>query len=141
MKYLPQRIFVLLPATFMLPAGYAEEEAPAAPEATVRCVELEPTFITNYGIADSGQLHYVKADITVRVNTADAEGATRYQLPALRNRLVLLLARQDESTISSSMGRETIKVEALSELREVLSYEEGEEFIEDLMFTNFVVQR
>ena len=136
MKYLLQRIFVLLPATLMLPTGYAEE---AAPTATVRCVELKPTFVTNSGVFDSGQLCYVKADITVRVNTADAEYATRYHLPALRDRLVLLLARQDESTISNSIGRETIKAE--SELRVVLSHEEGEEFIEDLMFTNFVVQR
>ncbi len=79
--------------------------------------------------------------MTVRVSDKDAEYATRYHLPALRNRLVMLLSRQDESTVSSSYGRETIKAEALQELREVLQREEGEGYIEDLMFTNFVVQR
>ena len=121
-------------------AEEAEGEAVSAP-VLIRYVELKPTFVTNFGVSDTGHLRYVKADVTVRVATPDAEYATRYHLPALRNQLVLLLARQDESTISSSMGRETIKAEALAELRAVLAKEEGEEFIEDLMFTNFVVQR
>ena len=107
----------------------------------VRYVELKPTFVTNFGVSDTGHLRYVKADVTVRVTDRDAEYATRYHLPALRDSLVLLLARQDESTISSASGRETIKVEALQNLRSILEREEGASCIEDLMFTNFVVQR
>ncbi len=118
-----------------------EEGLPLQTGPSIRYVELKPSFVTNFGVSDKGHMSYVKADITVQVASRDAEYATRYHLPALRDRLVLLLARQDESTISSSMGRETIKAEALAELREVLSKEEGEDFIDDLMFTNFVVQR
>ena len=117
------------------------EEAPAAPVPVVRYVELKPTFITNFGVADSGHLRYVKADVTVRVSNKEAEYAARYHLPALRDSLVLLLARQDDSTISSTAGRETIKAEALVELRAILEREEGDPSIDDLMFTNFIVQR
>ena len=127
-----------------VPTAVAEEAVGDAPEAiggVVRYVELKPTFITNFGVSDTGHLRYVKADVTVRVSNKDAEFATRYHLPALRDRLVLLLSRQDESTIASTTGRETIKAEALQELREVLEAEEGQPFIDDLMFTNFVVQR
>jgi len=116
-------------------------ETPQAIGGVVRYVNLKPTFITNYGVSDTGRLRYVKADVTVRVSNKDAEFAARYHLPALRNRLVLLLSRQDESTIASTTGRETIKAEALRELREVLEKEEGQPYIDDLMFTNFVVQR
>ncbi|MEE4282978.1 MAG: flagellar basal body-associated FliL family protein [Pseudomonadales bacterium] len=120
------------------------EEAEAVPEAiggVVRYVELKPSFVTNFGVSDSGRLRYIKADVTVRVSNKDAEYAARYHLPALRNSLVMLLSRQDESTVSSSSGRETIKVEALQEMREILEREEGEGHIDDVMFTNFVVQR
>ncbi len=120
------------------------EEAEGVPEAiggVVRYVELKPSFVTNFGVSDSGRLRYIKADVTVRVSNKDAEYAARYHLPALRNSLVMLLSRQDESTVSSSSGRETIKVEALQELREILEREEGEGHIDDVMFTNFVVQR
>ncbi len=122
----------------------AEEALPDTPQAiggVVRYVELKPTFVANFGVSDAGALRYVRADVTVRVSNKDAEYATRYHLPALRNSLVLLLSRQDESTVSSASGRETLKAEALQELREVLEAEEGEGHIDDLMFTNFVVQR
>lgn len=124
------------------------EQAPAGSKAgetdsdvVIHYVNLEPTFITNYGVSDTGRLKYVKADVTVMVHSQDAETATRYHLPALRNSLVLLLSRQDESTVSTAAGRQTIKAEAMAELREVLKTEEGEGYVQDLMFTNFLVQR
>ena len=133
---------------FALPAlpGAAEEADPVPGSTTpiggvVRYVELKPTFIANFGVSDSGRLRYVKADVTVRVSNKDAEYAARYHLPALRNSLVMLLSRQDEATVSSASGRETIKAQALQELREILEKEEGQPHIDDLMFTNFVVQR
>lgn len=129
-------------AVHILPA-HAEDagELPEAIEGVVRYVELKPSFVTNFGVSDSGRLRYIKADVTVRVSNKEAEYAARYHLPALRNSLVMLLSRQDESTVSSSSGRETIKVEALAEMRDILEREEGEGFIDDVMFTNFVVQR
>jgi flagellar FliL protein len=119
----------------------AQDASPAAAQIVIRYVELKPTFLTNFGVSDSGHLKYIKADVTVLVHNKDAEYAARYHLPALRNSLVMLLARQDESTVSSASGRETIKAEAMAEFREILAKEEGEGFIEDLMFTNFIVQR
>ncbi|MEM9624520.1 MAG: flagellar basal body-associated FliL family protein [Pseudomonadota bacterium] len=118
-----------------------ETDTPAAIGGVVRYVELKPTFIANFGVSDTGAMRYVRADVTVRVSNKDAEYAARYHLPALRNSLVLLLSRQDEATVSSASGRETLKAEALQELRDVLQSEEGEPHIEDLLFTNFVVQR
>ena len=125
--------------------SHAEEgEVPEAPDAiggVVRYVELKPTFIANFGVSDKGAMRYVRADVTVRVSNKEAEYAARYHAPALRNSIVLLLSRQDESTVASSTGRETLKAEALTEIRQLLELEEGESHIEDLMFTNFVVQR
>ncbi len=128
-------------ASVGLHAEEAQDEVPEAIGGVVRYVELKPTFVTNYGVSDTGHMRYVKADVTVRVSNKEAEYATRYHLPALRNSIVLLLSRQDESTIVSTTGRETIKAEALAELRDILQAEDGAPHIEDLMFTNFVVQR
>lgn len=107
----------------------------------VRYVDLQPAFITNVGISDNGSLMYVKTDISVRVSSMPAELATRYHLPALRNAIVLLLSRQDEASVSTGRGREMIRAEALRELRTILEMEEGEPYLDDLMFTNFIVQR
>ena len=135
------RIFYALAAVTLIVAAPVDAEETIVVQETVRYVELKPTFVTNFGVSDTGHLRYIKADVTVRVMTNDAEYAARYHLPALRDRIVLLLSRQDESTVSSAAGRETIKAEAMQELREVLEREEGEGYIEDLLFTNFVVQR
>jgi flagellar FliL protein len=136
-----RRILLLGLFGVALSATAEEADVPEAIDGVVRYVELKPAFVTNFGVSDSGHMSYVKADVTVRVASKEAEYAARYHLPLLRNSLVLLLSRQDESTVSSSTGREAIKVEALAELRELLQSEEGTPFIEDLMFTNFVVQR
>jgi flagellar FliL protein len=135
----------LLLAASMLVAGAlrAAEGEPALHESEreVRYVELQPAFVTNYGFAEGGRLKYVKTDVSVRVSTQEAEMATRYHLPALRNALVLLLSRQDEAAVSTSGGREMLKAQALEELNAILEAEEGRPLVDDLLFTNFVVQR
>ena len=126
-----------------VPLSLAQSEpgAELTQGAEIRYVELKPTFVTNYGVSSSGHMRYIKADVTVRVGNRNGEYFVRYHLPALRDSLVLLLSRQDDSTVASAAGREVIKAEAIGELTEVLMREEGEAVIEDLMFTNFVVQR
>lgn len=117
----------------------AEEES--LEDGDVRYVTLQPTFVTNYGFSETGRLKYLKADVTCRVATRDAEMAVRYHLPALRNELVLLFSRQDESGLTTSEGREQLRQDALTELRSVMKREEGQTYIDDLVFENFVVQR
>ena len=115
--------------------GLAEEDR------EVRYVELQPAFVTNFGMADRGKLQYLKTDVSIRVSSQAAEMAARYHLPALRNAMVLLLSRQDEASVSTGRGREVIRTEALAQLRAILETEEGDPYIDDLMFTNFIVQR
>ena len=62
-------------------------------------------------------------------------------MPALRNVLVMLLSRQDEASVSTGTGRDAIRMPALEELNRILHAEAGQVYIDDLMFTNFIVQR
>jgi len=107
----------------------------------VRYVTLQPAFVTNYGVTETGRLKYLKADVTLKVANPELEVALKYHAPALRNALVLLFSRQEEATVSTSEGREQIRVAALTELRAIMQAEDGEPIIDDLVFSNFVVQR
>ncbi|MCX7065654.1 MAG: flagellar basal body-associated FliL family protein [Proteobacteria bacterium] len=107
----------------------------------VRYVTLQPAFVTNYGVTETGRLKYLKADVTLKVANPELEAALKYHAPALRNALVLLFSRQEEATVSTSEGREQIRVAALTELRAIMQAEDGEPIIDDLVFSNFVVQR
>lgn len=139
----PSTMLLALLASFVLAPGstVSAQEAAALKEREVRYVQLQPAFVTNYGFTENGRLKYVKTDISVRVSTQQAEMAARYHLPVLRNALILLLSQQDEAAVSTGGGREILRVQALAELNEILKREEGEVMINDLMFTNFVVQR
>jgi len=131
----PIRLLPLAAPLVLLQPALAEDEA------EVRYVPLLPAFVTNFGVSDDGNLRFLKADVSVRVSSQAAEMAARYHLPALRNAIVLLLSRQEEASVSSGVGREAIRAEALAELRSFLEEEEGNPFIEDVMFTNFILQR
>ncbi len=133
------RLALIALAALSVAANAADEAAKSAAE--VRYVELQPTFVTNFGYSDSGRLKYLKADVTLRVSTQEAEMSLRYHLPYLRNNLLLLFARQEESGVASSEGRDALRKAALEDLRAFMKQEEGDPMIEDLMFSNFVVQR
>lgn len=133
---------VVLGLLIALPVAAEDAPAPeAADSAEVRYVPLQPSFVTNFGEGTSGRLHYIKADVSLRVTGQDAATAARYHLPALRNALVLLFSRQDDASISSGDGRASLRAEALAEIRAILEEREGEPYVEDVLFTNFFVQR
>lgn len=119
----------------------AADGEPVADQQEVRYVPLQPSFVANFGNSDNGDLMFVKADVSIRVDSQKAAAAVLYHAPALRNAIVLLLSRQDEASVSSGSGREAIRAEALAELRAILEKEDGEPYIEDVLFTNFLVQR
>lgn len=123
-----------------VPTTWAEEaEAPMAP--VTRYVELTPSFVTNYGPPGNGRLKFVRADVTLKVSTRDAETAIRTHNAQLRNAMVMLLSSQQSDEISTTAGRDEIRAAALAELRTILQNEEGAAMVEDVLFTNFLVQR
>ncbi len=125
----------------MVVSAVRAEEAPAEAQEDLRYVELKPTFVANFGPTSARKLMYVKTDVAVRVSSKAAHEATLYHLPALRNALVMLLSRQEEAALISGQGREQVRADALASLNEILQAEEGESYLQDLMFTNFIVQR
>ena len=128
-----------LPGALAEEAPDPDEAAPAAPRLVY--YEMRPTFITNFGPVDTPRLMYLKADVSLRVPSGSGQLAADTHLPALRNELVLLLSRLDEDAVVTSEGREDVRLEAKAALNRVLEREEGEALIEDLLFTNFIVQR
>jgi len=136
MTLVASTLFIAWPAA-------AEDESPSA-DLAVQYVDLDGAFIANLGRSegrpDTGHLAYVKTDVALQVRGSAAHAAVRAHLPAVRNIIVLALSRQDQATINSAAGREALKAEALSEIQALLSAEEGSPHVEDLLFTNFIVQ-
>ena len=120
---------------------YAAEPAPEAPTTGILYVSLAPTFVTNYD--GGGRLKYLKTDISLRVQAAAAVRVSLH-LPYLRNRLVVLFSSQLEENLTSTEGKETLRMQALQEIRTALGYVDQASTanaVTDLYFTTFVVQR
>jgi len=119
--------------------GGSIEEGTVALLKTAVYVPLQPPFVVNYG--GKGRLKYLRAELSVRVSDSQAANSVRHHLPYIRNQLVLLFSRQNEEKVNSMEGRENLRKEALAAVQKVVLDEDELEGIEDLFFTNFVVQR
>ena len=103
-------------------------------------VHLQPAFVLNYGNNTEGRLKYIRTDVALRVMGAEAAGKVNHHQAFIRNQLVLLLSQQDDETVNSTQGREQLRQEALNEINALMTELEGEAYVEDLYFQNFVVQ-
>lgn len=127
----------------MLPAhAQVEEDLDAGGEGArdLSYISLGPSFVTNYD--GGGRLKYLKTDVTVRVRPP-AGAAIERHLPYIRNQLVMLFSAQFEENLVSTQGRDTLRREALEEVRAVIRKLESESSanaIVNLYFTEFVLQ-
>ena len=120
-----------------LPALAQEEEGENSDE--VRYFDMTPALVTNYG--GPGRMKYIKAEISIRVDSADAYRAVTHHHPSLRHAMIMLLSRQTDDSIATAEAKETLRVAALEELRGVMESEEGDPMIEDILFSSFFVQK
>jgi flagellar FliL protein len=103
-------------------------------------VDITPSFITNYD--EGARLKYLKARVSLKVE-AESEMIIYHHLPSIQNALVMLFSSQAEENLTSTVGRESLRREALEEVQRVMLTLEngGNEKIEELYFTDFVVQQ
>lgn len=139
-------VFCLM--VFVSGLAFAEEEAPP-PEgedgevpasATVIYLPLKPAFVVNYG--GPGRLKYIKAEVSVRLDSPTAANAVRHHLPYIRNNLVMLFASQTDESVASQAGKEALRQDALSEIRKIVFEEDGlESGVVDVFFNTLIVQK
>ncbi len=130
-------LYALLASLSLLTPAQAEENASAGPK--VHYVELKPPFVTNFG-PPGPKLRFVKANITLKVaNAADATNVDTHAA-LLRNAVVMLLSQQGEE-IKSPEGQESLRSKILDKLKALLKEETGSAGIEEVLFTEFIIQR
>lgn len=115
-----------------------EQEQRKAP-APAMYLPIKPAFVVNYGGA--GRLRYLKTELSVRLENADAANSIRHHLPYIRNNLVMLFARQTDESLSSQEGKEALRRDVLAEIRKVIKEEDGREGVVDVYFDTFIVQK
>lgn len=134
----------LLSMMLTLPvSAWAEDEEAAEDSAVLEKVkteylDLEPAFVTNYG--GTGRLRFLRAEVSLRVIEGKKAPVLRH-MPAIRDKLIRLLARQTDDEVSTVEGKELLRQSALKSIQEFLEVEEGENSVTDLLFGKFIIQR
>ncbi len=121
-------------------AHASSEKASEKPTNTGEYLDLRPAIVANFG--GVGAIHFIKAEISLRVGkNPETNAAVQHHLPQIRHILVMLLSRQTDESLSTMQGKEQIRQEALAAVQKVLQAEEGKPLVEDLLFTNLIIQR
>lgn len=118
------------------PAPAAETASNAKPAAIYE--PMAPAFVANYN--QNGRQRYMQVSITLQArNQADLD-ALKVHMPVIRNNLVMLFSGQNFDTLATPVGQEMLRQKATASVQEVAQKEVGKVVIDQLLFTNFVLQ-
>lgn len=128
------RYFLMAGISLLAAVVQAEDEVPVA----TQYIHLEPAIVVNYG--STGRMKYLRTEVALKVTGAEAAARVSHHKPYIRNNLVLLFSAQEADTMNSAKGRESLRKVALDEVRALMIKLEGMPYVDDLYFSNFVVQ-
>lgn len=117
-------------------ANSGEGEEGGAPK--VAYYNLTPALVGNFG--EGPRTRFFKADIALRVTGEAIKAKVEHHEPLIRNQLVMLFSQQSEAALADEQAKEQLRQEALKQVQDALTQEEGAPLVEDLLFNNLVVQ-
>lgn len=122
-----------------VPEDGADDQAPAdgKPVSGGEYFSLDPSFVVNLNDPTSSRFLQLQAEVMARKPAA--LDVVRANLPAIRNRLLLLFSSQKYEDLLPREGKEKLQQQALEEINKVLA-ERGKARVDAVVFTSFVMQ-
>jgi flagellar basal body-associated protein FliL len=114
---------------------FADKKKPAGP---ALFYSLDPPLVVNFEEASTVRFLQIGVDVMAR-DPAVIDAVQRHS-PLIRNNLLLMISNRDYKKLMTREGKEELRTEALSEVRQILKRETGTAGVEDLLFNSFVVQ-
>ncbi len=99
---------------------------------------LTPAFVVNF--KSQGKPRYLQVSVALMArNKADLD-ALKVHMPTLRNQLVMLFSSQEFEELNTPLGVELLKQKATIAVQELALIEVGKPVVEQVLFTNVVMQ-
>ena len=99
---------------------------------------MAPAFVVNYNA--NGRQRYMQVSMTLQArNQADLD-ALKVHMPVIRNNLVMLFSGQTFDSLATPVGQEMLRQKATASVQEVAQKELGKVVVDQVLFTNFVLQ-
>lgn len=99
---------------------------------------LDPAFLANF--TAGGRQHYLQISLTAMARDEEAIAALHTHMPLVRNRIVMQLSAEQFEQLQTDEGRLQLQQKLLAAIQEIMTKETGKPHIEQVFFTNFVMQ-
>jgi len=114
---------------------HADEHKAPAKKSTFTPME---TFTVN--LRGNDQERFLQTTVTLETSDKQAEDAIKAQMPAIRNRVLLLLSSKDANELLTREGKEKLAAEIATEVRKNLDGPAPTRGLEQVLFSHFVIQ-
>jgi flagellar FliL protein len=118
--------------------GEEDEETFTVPAGRVIYVPLHPAFVVNF--SGDSDVRFLQIELQIATRDPNVPPKMIEHDPAVRNSLVLLFASQNPADLESREGKEQLRTQVLQELRKVMKQVGASDKIDNVYFTNFVMQ-
>lgn len=122
------------------PSVEAEIVDPNAPPAQLPAIyyPLKPAIMVNFTVR--GRQRFLQAELTLMMRDGAVVSAIELHQPMIRNALIMLIGGQSFEELQTAEGKELLRQSCLQEIQRLLQQEIGTPGIEQVLFTNFVMQ-
>lgn len=115
----------------------AHETEAAAGKGPALYLAIEPAFLVT--LDDNGRQRYMKVDLSVQAREKASVDAVTHHMPLIRSRVLSTYSSTNFAEIQTDQGKQKMIEKTLAEINGVLKAE-GAPLIENVFFTNFVLQ-
>jgi flagellar FliL protein len=119
-------------------AGEAGEEEAEAPKKAAIYYPLKPEYIVN--IDARGRRRYLRLDLTLLVRDDDMVPTIEMHRASVDNIVNLISGGQIFEEVQTPEGKEFLRLQLLKEMQTLFEKEVGKQGVEQVLFTNFVMQ-
>lgn len=122
---------------FMKMSGDEDSEPVKSKEKPNTFVDLD-IFTVNLQPEENSQ--YLQVGLTVKTKETLVVAEIKKQMPAIRNRILMLLSSKKSADIAGIVGKQQLSQQIVDEIKQSLDSSELQEDVLEVLFTSFVIQ-
>lgn len=115
-----------------------EGEEQAEPKKPAIYYPIQPPIIVNFDAR--GRQRFLQAELALMTRDQDVISAIELHMSMIRNSLILLIGSHLFEELQTAEGKEILRQQCLQEVQRLMEQEIGKPGIEQVLFTNFVMQ-
>ncbi|WP_438970003.1 flagellar basal body-associated FliL family protein [Methylophaga sp.] len=129
-------IFLALGVFISSPSTAAEESS----DSQNLYYRIQEPFTINFLSQSEQKVRYLQIKVALKSDDSVVLNSAQHNLPMIQDALRTLFTNQSYESVSNVEGREKLQQEALSRVRAILKQETGNDGLEQIYFTSFILQ-